>query len=177
MEESILMKRTAYRSTDFNDERKWKRYHQNDDVLQVGKQKAIGYIFTRDSKRITAFEKLFIKFRNQGKFVALFNEPYPQRNVSIAAGLTILWVGDPNMMQSILNKKKFLLKKNHWSSDANKFFNRIIKTKIRHEKNPAMYHLICQLFNSWCLWCEPRPTYMDNGEILSQYPFDPDKRT
>ena len=69
-----------------------------------------------------------------------------------------LWVGDKNMIQSILDNHKELLTKNDWPLHAEEFFLKISSTHVEHDKNEDLYHLINKLFNIWCLFCERHKT-------------------
>ncbi len=158
-----------YRSRDFNDERKWKSYHLIDDVKQVGLQKAVGYIiksltfsFTENTIK-EDFVLLEKEFKEQGKLTKIIRDKIP---------LEILWVGDPAMMKTILDNNEEIIVKSGWSVNPKEFFSKLCKTDIDHNKNRPMYHIIAELFNSWCLWCE-KPIWFD-GNALSENPYDPD---
>lgn len=158
------MKR-PYRSVEFNDERKWKSKQDHDDVLQVGIQKAVGYtIFDTNDKE--SLMSLHESMARQGKFVFIKEEKDYDFNV--------LWTGDKTMMQPILDKKKELLTQAECPHDAENFFKMICHDHVDHDENEELYHLICDLFNSWCLWCESPVRGPDRGVLLSKYPYDPD---
>jgi len=160
-----------YRSIDFNDERKWKTTHLLDDVLQVGKQKAIGYVvdYTKYSTKEFDMQTIANQLSSQGKLIRIvdLNE------------MKLLWVGDKQMIKSILNKNASLTSNNGWPLDAEQFFNRIAVEDIDHTDNPEMYHVVCDLFNSWCLWCE-KPIwkkFVDGStRAISANPYDPDSK-
>jgi hypothetical protein len=79
------------------------------------------------------------------------------------------------MIQTILDNHKLILIENDWPTDAKFFFNKICRTDVDHRVNKKLYHLIAKLFNSWCLWCEPRPVSKnDESKMLSVNPYDPD---
>ena len=155
----------AYRSIDFNDERKWKKNNLLDDVIQVGIKKAIGYVCNQPIEEHRKLKKQFTK-ENKLVFLDLFEN------------FSILWVGDPQMMQNIIDKNKNLLLENGWKTDAKSFFKKIVKTHIAHDENEKLYHVICEFFNSWCLHCEkPTKTIKNNKyEFLSEHPYDPEEK-
>lgn len=145
-----------YRSKDPNDERKWKKVYALDDVDEVGNQKAIGYVCARvkgerdplDGAWSIAYLRVMGKlFKEKGKLTHI-------RPADDSVGCQSLWVGDPTMMQKILDRHTKLLEKNKCPIDAKSFFSWICNTDIDHQENPDMYHMICELFNSWCLWCK-----------------------
>lgn len=153
-----------YRSTNFNDERKWKSNHPFDDVLQVGKLKAVGYV-RGEPFDIETLKNNFIK---SGKLVKLISGT--------------LWVGDHDMisLQINIDKNVKILTNANWIISAEEVFNNICKNNedSQHNNNSDLYHLITELFNSWCLWCE-YPIYNKNSTsrydyFLSQNPYDPD---
>lgn len=156
-----MIKRTHYRSIDFNDERKWKHKNPYDDVVQVGKQKSIGYVVLDHEDELNQFsiskDKFTnLKFREEAKFY-------------------IYHVGDKQMMQGILEQNKDLLIASGWECDAEFVFNKICTTDIAHDENENLYHLICDLFNSWCLWCEPLLKDVSGCyKFVSVNPYDPD---
>jgi hypothetical protein len=158
----------AYRSIDFNDERKWKRNHPLDDVLQVGIKKSIGYICDSPEKELKILKKSFLK---KDKFVFLEVAP------SLDKRVPVLWVGDKVMMQNILDNQKDILMENDWPTKAKQVFQKIITDDVVHEENKILYHLIADLFNSWCLHCEPYILVKENGKFiyLSPRPYDPDE--
>ena len=172
--------RTSYRSIDFNDERKWKHKHPNDDVNQVGIQKAIGHICNdRNKFDSDGIKELQLKFLESGKFTHL----------KFDRSLYILHVGDKDWIQKILNINVELINQHKLNCDAEWFFNYIANNQIWHDEflneirpenkivSKDLYHMICELFNSWCLWCEPRIWHIDdNGtsHLLSADPYDPD---
>jgi hypothetical protein len=163
-----------YRSIDFNDERKWRRKHPLDDVLQVGVQKAIGYIVNAKCTDTPTYpvdlEALKERLAKKGRLVDIMppNESLPAE---------ALWVGDAEMMQPILDKNSKILVDAKWPTTAKAFFNKICRTDVDHDPipwlpnriaNKKLYHVICDLFNSWCLFCE-RCIWID-GKPLSEHP-------
>lgn len=160
-----------YRSIRFNDERKWKRKHPLDDILQVGSQKAMGYVCeTTDDE--DHFRENLIKVKKSlsetGKLV------YYKRRTK--GWLPILYVGDKDMMQSILDRHKDILIEAGWDTDAELVFAKIYGEHIDHHKNKRLYHLIAKLFNSWCLFCESPIKNPSGGPLLSSHPYDPDEK-
>jgi hypothetical protein len=153
----------VYRSVDFNDERKWKASNLLDDVMQVGIKKSIGYICNQPTEEHRKLKKQFIK---EGKLVYL----------DLTEDFSILWVGDPQMMQTIIDKNKNILLENGWKTDTKLVFKEITKTDIAHNENKKLYHLICKFFNSWCLWCQRPIKAPKNSKysVLSEHPYDPD---
>jgi hypothetical protein len=161
-----------YRSIEFNDERKWKATHALDDLLQVGNQKALGYICSWKGETfkenvygqdIKALKRSLAK---SGKLVSLRKKHDGK--------CLVLWAGDKKMIQKILNRHKSLLKKSRWTADAKEFFKRISRTDVAHDQNEELYHLVAKLFNSWCLWCEKPIWVKGRKEPLSENPYDPD---
>jgi hypothetical protein len=144
-----------YRSIDFNDERKWKSKHPLDDIYQVGIQKSMGYV--RYSSEIN-LEKLHL---SNSKLI-FFKK----------GAVNTLWVGDIAMMQLILDSNKETLINNAWSIQASEVFDRICKHDVRHHENNILYHLITDLFNSWCLWCETPVWSEQSTEPSSKKPHD-----
>jgi hypothetical protein len=66
------MMEKPYRSIYFNDERKWKSNHRDDDILQVGIKKAIGYICDLPDRYPGREIKLLEKESSEkGKFVLI----------------------------------------------------------------------------------------------------------
>lgn len=154
-----------YRSVLFNDERKWKSTELRDDVYQVGIQKAMGYICLEEGESTEELDKRFSVKMTCFK---------PAGN---GYGAPTYWVGDAPMIQAILDKNKELLDKNEWSCNAAYVFNRLSLYQVNHEYNKELYHMITDLFNSWCLWCEPmtEPVLLDGrSDFLSANLFDPD---
>lgn len=158
-----------YRSIDFNDERKWKRYHYFDDIFQVGIQKAIGYV-SIDSickdysvSSIDSLKELLIR-NNKLVYLKNKNDEY---------GHGTFWVGDREMIQSIIDNQRDILNTHGWNDDAGQVFYRICQHSVEHEENRELYHLITDLFNSWCLWCDPRAIMIDD-KFMSINPYDPD---
>lgn len=148
-----------YRSPEFNDERKWKAKNLLDDVVQVGKQKAIGYVCISDTILLEDLETMFptkLTYYKADRLVPVF------------------YVGDMGMMQKIIDHNKDLLIKNNWSLNAVKVFDRVCREDVAHEENPDMYHFIADLFNSWCLWCEKPIWVAKKNQPLSEHPYDPD---
>lgn len=167
-----------YRSIAFNDERKWKMNHLLDDVLQVGKHKAIGYVASEEKASFVEnaigynLDDLCKQLTKSGTLTVITtNNERP--------GLKKLWVGDVKMMRRILNKHTDLLRKSGWPVSPHKFFDRISVESIDHTANPDMYHVVCELFNSWCLWCE-RPVWRQcpdgSSKPFSINPYDPDEQ-
>lgn len=158
-----MIERKHYRSVDFNDERKWKHKNPYDDVVQVGKQKSIGYVVLDHEDELNQFsidkDKFsYMKFDEEGKFY-------------------VYHVGDKQMMQTILDQNKDLVIAAGWEVDAEFVFNKICTTHPCHEGQMELYHLICDLFNSWCLWCDPidwRDIGQGRRKPFSVDPFDPD---
>lgn len=163
-----------YRSIYFNDERKWKASSKYDDVFQVGVCKAVGYIYADTNGFISKencieynlydLEKSFVK---NGKLTRIVSKiKYDE-----------LWVGDPSMIQFILDKNKKILTASDWSCEASVFFEKLTCTKVYHEQCPNMYHVISELFNSWCLWCEEKiwaPDESGKNIPFSLHPYDPE---
>lgn len=152
-----------YRSKEFNDERKWKAKSLLDDVTQVGKQKAMGYVLVETDKQLNLFKK---KFGKQLTYYKSWGRNY---------STPTFWVGDKKMIQDIINNNKDLLIKNDWSLDASEVFNRICIYDVDHEYSPELYHFITDLFNSWCLWCEKPIMVSGKSQPDSASPFDPDE--
>jgi len=155
-----------YRSVDFNDERKWKTHHEHDDVYQVGTQKSIGYVIVEFNED-DLLQKMKLDFKEKFTHIVRSEHFY------------VFWVGDKEMMQSILDYHQHLLAKSNWPLDAHSFFERVVTDDVYHDKDSYMYHLIAKLFNSWCLWCElPGQLKLNpddnSGTYLSRYPYDPD---
>lgn len=140
--------RKHYRSIYFNDERKWKLTCKFDDVYQVGNVKAIGYS-SKDLLNNNDFN---------GKLIMIKGDH--------------LYVGDKHMIQSIADLNKEVLIKSGWTLDAEGIFNNVCNINIDHGSNIDLYHVIADLFNSWCLWCEA-PRFKD-GIAYSKNPYDPD---
>lgn len=151
--------RTAYRSTDFNDERKWKSAHEHDDILQVGIKKAVGYSCFNNHESAEEFLKLNIG-------------PDKLSYIKSHKDCISLWVGDAPMMEQLINIHKYIISQNYWPLDAEEFFKKLSLISVAHDDHPDFYHVICDFFNSWCLWCEDK-IWTDN-EVLSVDPFDPD---
>lgn len=160
-----------YRSLDFNNERKWKSTHDLDDVLQVGTHKAIGYVSQNTAYQHQTFDlqALTVQMRDSNKLVTVVSE----------GNHILLWVGDTQMMNVILDAHKEVVLANGWSTVAKEFFVRLSKESIEHIHNPNMYHVVCDLFNSWCLWCEKSivKKFIDGStRYISANPYDPDKK-
>jgi len=158
-----------YRSLDFNNERKWKSTALLDDVLQVGKHKAIGYVIQNKSYSIKEFDMqaLMEQLKAEHKLVRLVKNN----------GMILIWAGDSQMMTVVLDKHKALIEQNGWPTTPKAFFDRITVEDIDHFNNPDMYHVVCDLFNSWCLHCEtPIPKKFVDGstKYISANPYDPD---
>lgn len=159
-----------FRSLNFNDERKWKTTQDLDDVLQVGIHKAIGYLYQNTNYQHQTFDlqTLAAQMQAGNKLVAIVTE----------GDHTLLWVGDTQMMNAFLEVHKEVVTANNWSTVAKEFFDRICKEDIDHANNPGMYHVVCELFNSWCLFCERpiRKKFIDGSiRTISAQPYDPDK--
>ena len=94
-----------YRNIYFNDERKWKSTHHTDDVLQVGKQKAIGYILATPypcEQKCSLSELNEIENtlkNNETKLVCRYKPNHSLHD-------TYLYVGDKNMIEAQLEKAK-----------------------------------------------------------------------
>lgn len=160
-----------YRSLDFNNERKWKATDHLDDVLQVGKHKAIGYVVENISYTHKDFDMQALagQLYAEGKLLRVVTE----------GDLLFLWAGDCNMIATILEANKSLIEKNGWPLTAEVFFDRLSVEDIKHSLNAEMYHLVCDLFNSWCLWCEVpvRKKFVDGStRFISANPYDPDDK-
>lgn len=159
-----------YRSTKFNDERKWKTTHRLDDVLQVGKLKAVGYVIENKTYTTKEFDmdELARQLFNDGKIIS-----FAEDNI-----LRLLWVGDQVMMDNVIAKHKGAIEEYNWPTNSFSFLSRLASEDVSHKKNPEMYHVICDMFNSWCLHCE-RPLVkkcLDGSvQYLSSNPYDPDK--
>lgn len=185
-----------YRSINYNDERKWKSTQLFDDVLQVGIKKAIGYICSNkdDQERDKAvIENLVQQLFQQGKLVSQketaitlknlqfrgFNrDPKKLKLLDKSLDFWTFYVGDKDMIANIINQHQELLTKNNWKIDPEWVFNKICKEQVDHYDNQELYHVVCDLFNSWCLHCE-EPDWtgpLVNKEIvpLSRHPYDPD---
>jgi len=76
------------------------------------------------------------------------------------------------MISNILKSNDEVVRASKWPVTPKKFFDKLCKIEIAHQKNPRLYHVICDLFNSWCLWCEGPSTYKD-GTFYSSNPYDP----
>jgi len=167
-----------YRSLSYNDERKWKTTHLLDDVLQVGKHKAIGYVASEKNSSFLEnaigynLDELYTQLTKPGTLTVI-------RTNNERPGLTKLWVGDVKMMRRILNKNADIIIKNNWPLLPEKFFDRISVESIDHHNNPDMYHVVCDLFNSWCLWCE-QPVWRKcpdgSTKPFSVNSYDPDEQ-
>jgi len=160
-----------YRSLWFNDERKWKSNDLLDDVLQVGKQKAIGYVIENTTYLTKEFDMraLAEQLYAENKLIRIVED----------GDMLLLWAGDSAMMRIILDKNKELIEKNGWPLEPESFFDRISSEDIDHHDNPDMYHVVCDLFNSWCLHCEIpiRKQFVDGSiKYISAHPYDPDKK-
>lgn len=148
----------SYRSINFNDERKWKSSSPHDDVLQVGKLKAVGYVgYTKIDACYRAgmllkeeAPHIINHLLENNKFVHICDE----FNGSGNSCMTWIWAGDYFMIDSLIQKHASKIKKNNWPLIPEQFFARIIADNIGHDENPIMYHVINDFFNSWCLWCE-----------------------
>jgi len=166
-----------YRSRYFNDERKWKSHHIDDDVFQVGTHKAIGYILKdKDYNPDRDLNTLRNKFLKQNRFSTIIK---PSDYLSRRIGMEILWVGDKVMIQNILDQQKDVLIKSKWPTDAKKFFDKICVTDVGHDENQELCHLIADLFNSWCLHCQgfsgvEKSEDGRSGVPLSDNPYDPE---
>jgi hypothetical protein len=159
-----------YRSIDFNDERKWKSNYKFDDILQVGIQKAIGYTAFTESE-MDDLKDLENQFINNGKITHSILNPK-----GFAYNINVLWVGDLKMIQSILDPHKDYLRKKRYPVRAKNFFLKICEHHVDHDKDEKLYHIITDLYNSWCLWCE-KLTCNKSGKVpqfLSTHPYDPD---
>lgn len=143
-----------YSSFNFNEERKWIRQNKLDDIMMVGIKKAIGYVsFYGKNKDLQKTILLQNKFQDKlTKIVSISN-------------YDILWVGDKDMIQYIINNNYELIIKSGWSIAACEFFNRLTTEDICHDKNSQLYHVVCELFNSWCLWCEKPPIFITNNHV------------
>lgn len=165
------MKR-AYRSTEFNDERKWKSKSSLDDVLQVGTHKAVGYICQiedHEDHNEQAILKLQSQLLANGKLTIYEQDFDPDHEWCPS-----LWAGDEKMIQSILDRNRDLVITSGWPAQAASFFDRLVRDDVSHKNNRDMYHLICELFNSWCLHCEKTIWVKGRSAPLSEHPFDPD---
>lgn len=165
-----------YRSIYYNDERKWKSTSILDDVLKVGTVKALGYVASSMTFKFEEnghkydLDKLATKLQSPDKYVIMTYGEIPKDKK--------LWVGDQRMMSEVLNRNIETLRKNNWPFSPSEFFNRIIHENISHKDNPDMYHIVCELFNSWCLWCEKAISkkFADGStKYMSANPYDPDK--
>lgn len=160
------MSKKTFRSIDFNDERKWKSTCLLDDVLQVGSKKALGYV---TAPPIENLSELADRFRTSGKMVYL-----KEKISSCGDKISYLWVGDEILIQDVLNENLAILIKNKWPLSGKEVFDLVCRTDVDHFENIEMYHFICDLFNSWCLWCE-RTCFDENQKMfLSKDPYDPD---
>jgi hypothetical protein len=128
------------RSVFFNDERKWHASHPFDDVLQVGTAKAVGYVCTEETPDITADKLVLVRSADDSIYSRTF------------------WVCDRLMAQAVLDKHSATVTAHGWPMDARRFFVRLVFEDIPHN---ALYHVVCDLFNSWCLHCEPPPVWRD----------------
>jgi hypothetical protein len=165
------MKR-PYRSKDFNDERKWKSNHPHDDVLQVGIQKAIGYVCWLSGHQTNDLKELVFDMFDSGKLVM-----FRGSNSISHMNFPILYVGDERMIQSIADRQKDVLVKAGWPTEAGLIFEKICSVGVKHDENEELYHLIADLFNSWCLWCDI-PLWPEGEKIhepFSRNPYDPDE--
>lgn len=86
-----------------------------------------------------------------------------------------LWVGDEKMISRHVNDNKELLMKSGWELDAKEIFDNIIHNEYDHGKDKELYHFICELFNSWCLFCEGCIWKKGYKEPFSVNPFDPEE--
>ena len=86
----------------------------------------------------------------------------------------IFHVGNKPMIQNILDHHKDLLIKSDWPLNAKDFFYKLCFTDVDHEENKELYHLICDLFNSWCLWCDEKIWISGQSSPLSANPYDLD---
>lgn len=91
----------------------------------------------------------------------------------------VLSVGDEEMIQKVINNNQKVLSKIGFKPVAKNIFTKICEKDFDHDKNMDMYHFITELFNSWCLWCEPPSNCIidQNGDYTSYSanPYDPDK--
>ena len=152
-----LARKKIYRNISFNDERKWKRKHPLDDILQVGIKKAMGYVVNAQCKDTPTYPLDLEPIRDglikRGLFAKIVWE---QQLINGEKWYVAerLWVGDEKMIQAILNKHKSVLEAAKWPTKAEDVFNKVCENRCEHSDNKEMYHLICKLFNSWCLFCE-----------------------
>lgn len=162
-----------YRSLDFNNERKWKATSIIDDVTKVGIHKALGYASSavgakyKENCKDYDLDQLAIDLQTPDTYVTLIDTERTKR----------LWVGHHQMMEKILNAKAEVVIRHGWPTTPKEFFDRISQEQVPHDTQPELYHVVCDLFNSWCLWCErPIPKKFVDGStrFLSQYPYDPD---
>ncbi len=155
-----------YRNKLFNDERKWKHQNEFDDIRQVGIKKAIGYISYPQSNVCPGLIYLEDEFND--KLTAIV----------YCDCIAYLWVGDKYMIQNIINENSKIVINSGWPLDAYEFFVRLTKENICHDNNKKLYHVVCDMFNSWCLFCE-EPVWFVDGQLLnnplSTHPHDPDK--
>lgn len=159
-----------YRSIRFNDERKWKTTHLLDDVLQVGKLKAVGYV----TERISFITK---EFDLPALSIQLFND-HKLIRITEKGDVRFLWVGDPQMMSDVINKHIDIISNINWPTNSDEFLTKLSREHVEHRDNRDMYHVICDMFNSWCLWCEQpiSKKHVDGSmQWYSQHPYDPDK--
>lgn len=155
-----------YRSDDFNDERKWKMKRSLDDVAQVGKLKAVGYVGEAPNRDLKRLKKSFVAKNKLAYF----------RPVGGDMACDTLWVADMVMMFPILEANKNVLLKAGWPTDAEEVFLKLIYTDVDHRKSKKLYHMICDLFNSWCLHCEKPVWVPGRKEPMSENPYDPDMK-
>lgn len=161
-----------YRSIDFNDERKWKSKHRFDDVFQVGFQKAVGYLCWIPGKEDNELKEYIFNLLNMGLFEPNKLVLVTNSSSDSHKNFPILYVGDVAMMQPILDKNKKILIASNWSTDAKEVFYKIAYHDVLHNENDKLYHVICELFNSWCLWCEP--SIKKDNKFFSVDPYDPE---
>lgn len=158
-----------YRSIYFNDERKWKVNNKWDDVYQVGLKKAIGYV-PIDFNSDELFEIVY-HFSKSNKLFLINSNLNSIKNPDRYT----VWAGDKIMIQNIIDANLDIISKYKWPLDAEEFFNKICFENIRHKDNEELYHVINDLFNSWCLFCEIPIVAPNNFIHLSKNPYNPDK--
>ena len=139
--------------------------------MQVGLKKAIGNVIDDPDRYLGRDIKLLEKEARQKDKLVLYSSGGQYCGPA-------LWVGDKLMMQSILDNHYNFLISVGWPVDASLFFRKIsgLPVSVPHDQNTQLYHLINELFNSWCLFCEPRSGKNDEkGKMLSAHPYDPDE--
>ena len=70
----------------------------------------------------------------------------------------------------------FTCRGHRWTKEVKKddFFYKLCSEDVSHKENKELYHLICDLFNSWCLWCDQKIWLPGSHTPLSANPYDPD---